>query len=463
MTGRTAFLVAAWAVAAGARADTTAAGLEFARLPLSVREQTAGAYGSYDVLKTSSNPALLAWQPREWEVGVGNQFLFAGEESLWGAAAGWAGKAGSAGSYAAGVVASGLSSQPLTVLDVFGNPTGSAVTSTALRVGAVAAYQWEALGVGLGVGHASESFSGIPGAAVTGPQATTIDVGGAVHLGSLDLGAAYQGRGGDAPAQLTAGAALKVEGPVHGAIGGDLALPLGGGAAKPFATAGVTWNALSLLDVRLGAQVPTGVAGAGGTSARLGLTAFWRDFALDYAFALPLGTGAGAASLIALNWRGGGVRVPYTPAPASSGGGGFALTAKERSIAVANFEPQAVSASDASVIADLLRGALVKEGTFNVVEKDNMDKVLNEQAFQQTGCTSQECAVKLGKVLNVKYLVVGTFGKSMGEFIVTMRVVEVETARIVYSDEGTGHNLDDIRVAINGLATRLTQAVKNAR
>jgi len=437
-------------------ADTAQAALEFARLPLSAREQTAGAYGSYDVLKISTNPALLAWQPREWEAGIGSQFLFGGEENLWGAAAGWAGQAGTVGSYAVGVLASGLSSQPLTILDVYGNPTGASVTASALRFAGTLAYEWEALGLGVSFGQASESFSGVPGAAVAGPAATIVDAGIAVHLGTLDVGAAYQGRGGDAPSAVAVGGALRLDGTVAGALGGEVHLPLGG-AAKPFATAGLTWNAHQMLDVRAGAQLPTGTTGAGGTSGRIGFTAYWRDYALDYAFALPLGAGAGIMNLVAVNWRGGRVRTVSTE------GSAFALAAKDRSIAVANFDPQGVSASDSAVIADLLRGALVKEGTFNVVEKGNMDKLLAEQAFQQTGCTTQECAVKLGKVLNVKYLVVGTFGKSLGEFLVAMRVVEVESARIVYSDEGTGRNLDEVRVAVNGLAIRLTKAVKNAR
>ncbi|MEK7766930.1 MAG: CsgG/HfaB family protein, partial [bacterium] len=61
-------------------------------------------------------------------------------------------------------------------------------------------------------------------------------------------------------------------------------------------------------------------------------------------------------------------------------------------VAVSDFQADGVSSSDASVIANLLRGELVKSGMFNVVEKKNMDKVLAEQAFQQTGCTTQECA-----------------------------------------------------------------------
>jgi TolB-like protein len=92
-----------------------------------------------------------------------------------------------------------------------------------------------------------------------------------------------------------------------------------------------------------------------------------------------------------------------------------------------------------------------------------MDKILAEQAFQQTGCTTQECAVKLGKVLNVKYLVVGTFGQVLGQYVVAIRVVDVESARVIYSDEVEGNNLPALRSGVKELARRLGAAVKAAR
>jgi TolB-like protein len=64
-----------------------------------------------------------------------------------------------------------------------------------------------------------------------------------------------------------------------------------------------------------------------------------------------------------------------------------------------------------------------------------MDKIMAEQTFQQTGCTTAECAVKLGKILNVKYLIVGTFGKLMDQYVLNFRVVETETAKVIYSDD----------------------------
>ena len=116
-------------------------------------------------------------------------------------------------------------------------------------------------------------------------------------------------------------------------------------------------------------------------------------------------------------------------------------------IAVANIEAEGAAASDAMMVAEILRSELVRTGAFRVADKRNMDKVLSEQAFQQTGCTNSECAVKLGKVLNVKKMVVGSFGKLMGQYMLNVHFVDVETGEIVYSDSAKGATADTLEAS----------------
>src|SRR5678809_1606748 len=64
-----------------------------------------------------------------------------------------------------------------------------------------------------------------------------------------------------------------------------------------------------------------------------------------------------------------------------------ATTAKD-TMAVMDFNAANASASDAATLSGFIRGAVVRSDKYLVVEKKNMDKILAEQAFQQTGCTS---------------------------------------------------------------------------
>ena len=130
------------------------------------------------------------------------------------------------------------------------------------------------------------------------------------------------------------------------------------------------------------------------------------------------------------------------------------------SIAVAEMDAQGVSSTDAAVISEMLRNRLVNTGGFTVIEKKNMQKVLSEQAFQQTGCTSAECAVKLGKLLNVHGMIVGTFGKLLGRYVISVRLVDVESGQAVLADEAKGDSVDQIERSVDAMVLRMAGALK---
>jgi N-acetylneuraminic acid mutarotase len=98
---------------------------------------------------------------------------------------------------------------------------------------------------------------------------------------------------------------------------------------------------------------------------------------------------------------------------------------------VAVLDLEAVEATKVQALAftDRVREELVSGGNFTLVDRAQMNAVLDEQALQQTGCTSQECAVKVGKILGVRKLVTGRLTKIDSElWQVSAMMVDVETA-----------------------------------
>ena len=132
-------------------------------------------------------------------------------------------------------------------------------------------------------------------------------------------------------------------------------------------------------------------------------------------------------------------------------------------IAVAELGSENVSASDSAMMSELLRGEMVRTNSFRVVEKNNMDKILSEHAFQKTGCTDQECAVKLGRILNVERMAVGTFGELMMKKVLLVRLVDVETGEVVCSDSARGDSLEKLEKAVGEMAKRLSICAKTAK
>lgn len=130
---------------------------------------------------------------------------------------------------------------------------------------------------------------------------------------------------------------------------------------------------------------------------------------------------------------------------------------EKMNLAVADFVGKNISAADASIVTDFLRTELVKTGEFNVVEKANMDKILAEAAFQQSGCTTSECAVQIGKILNVQQMVVGSLSKLMETYFITANLVDVETGKILKSENIKAYSVEELNDACKTLANKLAR------
>jgi len=103
-------------------------------------------------------------------------------------------------------------------------------------------------------------------------------------------------------------------------------------------------------------------------------------------------------------------------------------------IAVMDLEAKNVPKVTASAISDLLRNDLYSSNTYIIVEKSQMEKILKEQMFQQTGCTSTECAVEIGKILNATQMIVGSISMQKIEYNITVKVVDVETGETRFTE-----------------------------
>lgn len=103
-----------------------------------------------------------------------------------------------------------------------------------------------------------------------------------------------------------------------------------------------------------------------------------------------------------------------------------------RSVAVIALDPKGVSATDAAVLSESLTDELLKLGSVQVMERSQMDRVLAEQGFQQTGvCDGTQCAVEMGKVLGIDAVVLGTVGKIGETYTISTRLVDVETGKVL--------------------------------
>jgi len=133
----------------------------------------------------------------------------------------------------------------------------------------------------------------------------------------------------------------------------------------------------------------------------------------------------------------------------------ISIRKEKYTIAVMDLQAQGVSAIDAVVISDLLRTAIVTTNAFTIVERGRLDQVIGELGYQQSGCTEQECAVKIGKMLNAKKIVVGSVGRLGKLYLINIRLVDVETGKVESADQGECSSIEETRIVVKRLAERL--------
>jgi formylglycine-generating enzyme required for sulfatase activity len=96
-------------------------------------------------------------------------------------------------------------------------------------------------------------------------------------------------------------------------------------------------------------------------------------------------------------------------------------------------------------LTDSVRKEIVKSGKYEVMDRGNMDKILKEQAFQMTGCTSKECAVEAGQLLGVGKIVVGSVSIIGKTYLLSLSLVNVETGKVEWiEDQECKCEIDDL-------------------
>ncbi len=159
--------------------------------------------------------------------------------------------------------------------------------------------------------------------------------------------------------------------------------------------------------------------------------------------------------------------------------GVFAQTPEKRRVAVLEFEYGTVSSSVQAIfgtnkdvgrgIADLLIDQLLKDGTYRVIERREIGKVMSEQNFSNSDRADSASAAKLGRLLGVDTVITGDItqfgrddhstgvggalgnwdkygigkikvGKAKAVVAVTARLIDVNTGEVLASESGRGQS-----------------------
>ncbi len=133
------------------------------------------------------------------------------------------------------------------------------------------------------------------------------------------------------------------------------------------------------------------------------------------------------------------------------------FTGPKRRIGVVEFENKSAYGQGrlGGAASDILVTELVKSGKFIVVERDRMNKLMEEQKLQSQGVIDSQTAVQLGQIMGLEAIVVGSvsqFGvkkegsdylisqskQQVAEVAVDLRLIDVQSGQVILADSGKG-------------------------
>ncbi len=105
-------------------------------------------------------------------------------------------------------------------------------------------------------------------------------------------------------------------------------------------------------------------------------------------------------------------------------------------LSILDLKTSGVSKTDADVLLDYLSSDVVESGEYTVIDRSQRETVLKEIEFSQSDCTDEACQLRIGKLLSANRIVIGSVGKLEQTYLLTLKMVEVETGRLLKAVSG---------------------------
>ncbi len=127
--------------------------------------------------------------------------------------------------------------------------------------------------------------------------------------------------------------------------------------------------------------------------------------------------------------------------------------AGKKRIAVLNFTANNTTETMAYGIGEFVEVALFQTELFDVLERSQINHILNEQDLQNTRCEDTSCGVKIGKLLSADVVVFGSVVR-LDSYTITIKYVGVKSGQVIIADSESPANEGEIKNAVNKLIER---------
>src|SRR3972149_22785 len=109
------------------------------------------------------------------------------------------------------------------------------------------------------------------------------------------------------------------------------------------------------------------------------------------------------------------------------------LKAQQEKIAVLNIDVQGMD-YDKTSMGNLVRLELEKKGAYRVMDKYDINYIMEQNGFDASDCYGKICLVEAGKILQADKMLTGSMEKIDNKIIMIFRLIDVKNNAIVKAD-----------------------------
>jgi hypothetical protein len=133
---------------------------------------------------------------------------------------------------------------------------------------------------------------------------------------------------------------------------------------------------------------------------------------------------------------------------------------KPKRIAILELEAKNAPKPYAEIIRDILEVKLQKSRMFDVLERNQIKMILNEQKFQMNECSDSICAVQIGKILYADYVIVGSLSK-IAKYNLSVKIIDVKNGSIMLADTENAETDAELDKAAASIVDRISRDIQS--
>ena len=112
-----------------------------------------------------------------------------------------------------------------------------------------------------------------------------------------------------------------------------------------------------------------------------------------------------------------------------------------------------------SAVAEIFTSNLAGNSDFKVVEREKLNKILEEQKLNQSGIVDEGAAVKIGKILGATEIVLGSITQLGKTIVITARVIKIETGEIYAGEMVNDEKEEELPKMVKKLSDKIVSSL----